>query len=592
MTALTAIGLGQNTIRSRKPRPFIANVFSLKLFSVSISNKRMRDKSNSLNFYYLAVLLLVSSTISVYAQVIVAPKPPQASAATDVVGFIFQNPTNQSLPAQHIVFGHPFGIGQLTTAASSVVVLATSSTVDVPMQISVKATHSDGSVKHAILVAQQPSIDADDSLDLMLTTTTPSNVGYIVDLNNFPSSSVSVSVSLTRPSTQTFNVDISQALQTALSSNSVSYFFEGPLATQARVVLPVVSSFRMAFDVTLFSDNSYSVDIQYLNDIAMSPTGGTVVYDTTITFNGQTVHSALNLTHYQYQTWHFVHHSNQEPRVNVQYDVLGLIQANVIQPYNYTNGINEALATDAKNNMNSPTWGQPFDSYGVEKYMPMTGGRADIGPFPLWTAAWIISQNDYLRQHMLGWGEAAGSTPLNYFAKNQSRWLNVFDYPNIWLDTRCNGYTTCPTQFTEELTWSLDISHFPNMAYIPYLTTGRRYYLDRMEAAATWVTNSYWYASRNLYGSTELGLLYGQQLRGAAWGLREIVLASYISPDDSPMHNYYDKSIFNHMSWLNNQTAEWQSLTGECYGVMLSFDYRNGYEFLLPPWQADFFAST
>ncbi len=538
----------------------------------------------------LALLLcLLCAVISTNAQVIVAPTPPQPSAATDIVGFILQNPTNQSLPGQYIVFGHPFGKGQLKTSDSSFVVQATGSAT-VPVQISVKATHSDGSVKHAVLIAQQPSLGADESLTLMLTSTGASNVGSTVDLKNFPSTSVSVSLSITQPATQSFNVDVSQALKDALSANSVSYFFQGPLATQGRVILPVVSSFRMALDITLFSDNSYSVDIQYLNDIAMSPVGGTTVYSTTITANGGTVYNAAELTHYQYQTWHYVYYSNQEPLVNVQYDVLSLIQSSAIQPYNYTRGINQGLVNNAINNINSPTWGQPFDNYGVTKYMPTTGGRPDIGPLPLYTAAWVISQNNDIRRYVLGWGEAAGSTPLNLFAKNESRWLNVFDYPKLWLDGRCNPYSVCPTQFSAESTWALDTAHLPNLAFVPYMITGRRYYLDRMEAVAAWVASATWDALRRQNTDVEMGLLYGEQLRGAAWGLREVVYASYISPDDTALRNYYDKMIFYHLSWLNNQTDSWTAQTGECYGVMLAFSYGN--DFTIPPWQTDFFAST
>ncbi len=538
----------------------------------------------------LALVLCLCAIISINAQVIIAPTPPQPSSSTEVVGFIFQNPTNQSLPAQHIVFGHPFVEGRLKTASSVAVVQATSGSSSVPVQISVKATHTDGSVKHAVLVAQQPSLDADSSLPLMLTTKSASNIGSTVDLGKFPSASVTISMTITQPASQTFNVDVSSALKTALSSNSVSYFFQGPMATQGRIILPVVSSFRLALDITLFSDGSYSVDIQYLNDIAMAPVGGTIVYSTTIASNVKTVYSAADLTHYQYQTWHYVYYSNQEPLVNVQFDVLSLIQTNAIPPYNYTRGINEGLVTFTMNSIDSDTWGQPFDNYGVTKAMPMTGGRADLGPLPLYTTAWIISQNNYIRQYMLGWGEAAGSTPLNYFAKNESRWLNVFDYPRLWLDTRCISYSICPTQFTEENTWQLDTAHLPNLAFVPYMITGRRYYLDRMEAVAAWVASTTWDALRRQGGEAEMGLLYGEQLRGAAWGLREVVYAKYISPDDTPMRSYYDKMVFNHLSWLNNQTDSWTAKTGEVYGIMLAFAY--GGDFIVPPWQTDFFAST
>lgn len=84
-----------------------------------------------------SLLCLLCAVLSINAQVIVAPTPPRPSAGTDIVGFILQNPTNQSLPGQHIVFGHPFGKGQVKTTDPSVVVQATGSST-ISVQISVK----------------------------------------------------------------------------------------------------------------------------------------------------------------------------------------------------------------------------------------------------------------------------------------------------------------------------------------------------------------------------------------------------------------------------------------------------------------------
>lgn len=53
-----------------------------------------------------------------------------------------------------------------------------------------------------------------------------------------------------------------------------------------------------------------------------------------------------NLQNFQYQGFHEYVCSNGESNVNVQFDLLNLIRARAITPYNYTNGVYQSSIDD------------------------------------------------------------------------------------------------------------------------------------------------------------------------------------------------------------------------------------------------------
>jgi hypothetical protein len=79
------------------------------------------------------------------------------------------------------------------------------------------------------------------------------------------------------------------------------------------------------------------------------------------------------------------------------------------------------------------------------------------------------------------------------------------------------------------------------------------------------------------------------QVRGAAWSLRQIDEAAWASPDGSPEHTYFAAVAQQNWSWLVAQIPAWTVQQGEAHG-WLPGDY--GAAGALPPWQQDYFAST
>ena len=117
--------------------------------------------------------------------------------------------------------------------------------------------------------------------------------------------------------------------------------------------------------------------------------------------------------------------------------------------------------------------------------MPTTGGRPDIGPTTEANARWLITQDASAANYALAQAQAAGSIPWHYYDTAKGHYLSVADYPKLWIDQRG---TVRPAQIAgDELGWTTDRAHSPDVSYVAWLLTGDRYHLDMLNAQATWV---------------------------------------------------------------------------------------------------------
>ena len=127
--------------------------------------------------------------------------------------------------------------------------------------------------------------------------------------------------------------------------------------------------------------------------------------------------------------------------------------------------------------MQDPSWGAPLSNNGVEKGMPTTGDRQDIGWLPGPHSIWytysffcllfcsllvsrsfalnfllliifvhsllffllfirFVSQSWTAKKYMMGWGDASHAVPWNYYVNTTGHYLNFWDIPNV-RDIRC-----------------------------------------------------------------------------------------------------------------------------------------------------------
>lgn len=498
-----------------------------------------------------------------------------------------QNTHTSALSAHEITFGMVFQQGQVAAGRQLV---ATVNGQTVPVQMDVKTTFADGSARTAVLTMMQPALAAVSSAEVRFSATTASAPAAL-DLTAALSKGYDVSVTLTMAGGSAQKFDVGALLRQALANGSASYWLHGAQATQARFSVPVSGSFRLTFDVTAFQDGTFKTDAQFNNDLAMQAVGGPVTYDVTISQNGQTAFSQSGLSQVQYQTWHHVLWSNGAPQVNIQQDVRALENTGAILPYDLSTGVSQTIFNAQANTMTAAGWGDPLSPNGVTQNMPMTGGRADIGPTTVANTVWLMTQDQRAAQYALGQADAAGAVPWHFFDPQTGQYLGVTQYPTLWTDPR--GGTGAPGGLTQQVDptkasgWSPDSAHQPNLSYVAHLMTGDRYYLDQLNAQASYSIMSVW----NYWRHDGLGLVANgeNQVRGQAWSLREVDDAAFANPDGSPEKAYFTQISNNNWSYLVSQIPVWTAQQGEAHGWIPGSYGNYG---ATAPWQQDFFVST
>lgn len=456
-------------------------------------------------------------------------------------------------------------------------------------QMDVKTTYADGSVKMAVLTAERPNLSPGASAAIILTATPGQAAPTALDMVNGLAGHQAIIV-LGGAGT----IDVLAALRDALAHGTASFWQQGALVSQARVEIDGAGSQRIVIDVAVFAHGGITLDVQIANDGAMGPSGGRVAQDVSIILDGrQVAHETLDQG--QYQNWHAGFSSDGanggqglgDPAagwLNIRHDIAALEATGAVANYNLSGGVAESLLQGYAAAAQAPGWEAPLGTHGVATYMPGTGGRSDIGFTTAPNAAWLISQDPRAAALAIGQAETASAVPWHMWDARHDTWLGTNTDPALWIDPRA---TTALTQAPDGRTgWTLDSAHQPDLSFVPYVLTGERWMLDNLQAQAAWNILAQWPVSRG--GDTDL-VVRGNQVRGAAWSLRQIDEAAWASPDGSPEHTYFAAASAANWSWLVAQIPSWTAQQGEVHG-WLPGDY--GTPGALPPWQQDYFAST
>ena len=540
------------------------------------------------------------------AQVVHLPSVPRPANAEQVVGANLQNPTGSALPPHAVQLGQAFRQGDLP--ANMGLAAAVNGAI-VPTQIDIKTRYPDGSARFGVITVMAPSL-APGSTNPAIFSKAASGEGAI-SLAAMPGYSFVVTINVTGGATGSLRFDAAQLLSQAVAAGRVSYWRQGPVVTEGRIETPVASSMRLVFDIAKYRDGSYSTEVQFDNDAAMTATGGTLSYTTTISQNGTTVYQSPPLTHYQYQQWHKAFWTNSAPGVNVQRDIDYLERIGAIQNYDLSAGVSSSVFTTFDAAMAHGDWTAPFGSKyasgftftnGVTMGMGTTGGRGDIGPETEVNSTWLMTQNATAAKIALLQSETAANIPWHTWDVCHHTWVNTEHYPNLWADTRggkgspCDPASGALTQWTSAGPaddccsvangWVIDTAHQPELSYVPFLMTGIRYHLDQLNAVVsfdemnTWPTGEY---GDGRYAGQGLIVTGNAQIRASAWMLRGIVAAAYINPDGTPEKSYAAKMQENNTRYLVNHMAAWQTAQGESHGWLHAVSR---------PWMNDFFAMS
>ena len=477
------------------------------------------------------------------------------------------------------VFGQAFRPGEIPAGAGLSARLADGRVL--PAQIDVKNRHADGSARLAVVALACPAMARGARLGLVLGAgaATPGAV---------PAPGMHQAVL----ELGAWRVDLLAAFRAVARP-----WQQGPLAVQARLAVAVptqaagVASLRLVADVALRADGTLWVDAWLRNDIAMRPGGGEARYTARLLLDG-VAHETAIARHHQYTGWGRLRGTGPAPP-RVRHDAGQLADAAAVARYDVTTIIDEALLARMAQAMAAPDWATPFSPRHITQDMHRPGGRADIGPATMPQAAWLISGDARAAAFASGQAEAAGGIPWHYWDPAAGTWLDTNRWPRLWSDGRGGAPPGGLLQpIAADTGWACDSAHQPDLCFVPFLLTGRRAFLDNLQAQASWCVIG---QSPRVRGAAPgpLGeganVVRGAQVRGAAWSLRQLENAAWASPDDDLARPWLRASADGNWAWIQSMIPTWTAQQGDAHG-WIPGEY--GTPGVLPPWQQDYFAST
>jgi hypothetical protein len=192
------------------------------------------------------------------------------------------------------------------------------------------------------------------------------------------------------------------------------------------------------------------------------------------------------------------------------------------------------------------------------------GGRQELAPYPDWAAQYLVHRREDQLEYVLRQGELAGSFGIHIKEPDGRRLISIDQHPAFWLDGRADPDGR-PRNGLKGRAEPGDNAHQPSMAYIPYLVTGDRFYLDEMQYWANFCLLSTFQDSHSNARAGSQGLLGYNEVRGIGWALRNLADAAAYSPDGDPYKAYFTQKVQNNLSWLDGYARSTQTPLGALF---------------------------
>lgn len=523
--------------------------------------------------------------------------PPPVGAGGTVTDIKVQNLASSAQSNVPFTFGQVFPPGALLKTETLAGKLPDGSLIN--LQVEAKATHADGSVRHAVVTGVLPSLGALATETILLIKASGSSTSSPVSspqalLNSGFGAVVTVNLGGTIYTASANEPLAANKYKSWLSGPYVNEFLVvAPLKTSSGVVHPHLSA---RFDIRAYTGlNKARVDVILENAWSYEPAPQNFTYNVQVHVGGQLAYSKSSLKHYHHARWKKTFWWGANPNVHLKHNVNYLIQSRALPNYDQSVLISDSTLAGLQNEM-TPARAEPM-AFGIaQPYMPMTGGRLDLGLNPGWAVSYLLTQDVRAKNVTLTQADLSGSWSMHYRDKLEDHPHSIVDYPysgkNAAAGDKFNPVTKQSEAFPEctgdcDIGGVPDTSHSPNFAYIPYLVTGDHYYLEELLFWAGYVVHHI----HPTYREFEKGIVKEEQLRGQGWAIRLLGEAGYITPDNHPLKSDF-KQIVNHnldyynTNYTNNPNAN--SLGVITNGYTIEYNSGRG----IAPWQDDFFTQA
>lgn len=523
----------------------------------------------------------ISDGLVISAFLLLVAKPAAAQDAIVTYGLLNRSSTVAN--AVPVTFGAVFAPGDVPAGRSLEAVDEAGHVI--PIQVDVKAKNPDGSLRHAVVTGIIPRLGAHGQDDLSLKAAPPAAAARAVSIADLPKN-LDATVTLKLPGRT-----LSASLAQAISSSKPFVWLNGPLVSEWFFSIPFQDGkgVRDRQLTARFGVRSYGagrplrIEVVVENGWTFVPHPSDVGYDAEITLRGQTVYSQKDMVHYSHARWRKVFWWDDEPEIYVKPDLKYLKKTRIISNYDPALRIPDRVVASLYAKYQAADNG-PMGASIVTKYMPMTGGRMDIGPLPAYTVVWLLTMDPRAYDIVRSVGDTSGSWPIHYRNEKTGRPVTVAEYPFISTHGNLIGQGPTPLPLVDHGKFPLlplhpDPAHQPSLAFIPYVVTGDYYYLEELQFWTEW--NVFGTAPENR--GMDKGLVKWDQVRAQAWSLRTLAQTAFITPENDSLKKTLLRQLKANIDWYN------QNYTNNPNANKLHFalpPVRGPIE--VSPWQDDF----
>lgn len=183
----------------------------------------------------------------------------------------------------------------------------------------------------------------------------------------------------------------------------------------------------------------------------------------------------------------------------------------------------------------------PLQQGNYANEMGMGGYQSAIGLLPEWDVLYLASNNPRAYAGVMSNAYGAGRFGIHYRDETTQRPLRFSSYPNLVTNGGAStgiGNTgassketyTPVAQGTTPPTW--DSPHHPSLGFTAYLLTGRFYFMEEVQFAATVNFLKNTDVQRKFSGGVFQSSAGANTTRGAAWAIRTLAQAACVTPDN------------------------------------------------------------
>ena len=423
------------------------------------------------------------------------------------------------------------------------------------VQVDVKRRYDDGSVRFAVISTRLARLPAGGKVALAKADGKPvPPQGAVISPADLLKTDFDAVVALKFPDATVRSASARKLLE--LAGDKAPAWLCGPIASEWLLRGPPVDErgkpdedLNVQFQIRAYADGG-PVRVSVVVENCWDHWAGNIRYDATVSIGGRQVFSQSAVDHRRLSRWRKVFwfsSAGRDPGVHVAHDLAYLSATGAVPHYDRTLPPPEpSRATQQQLRMEGPRW-QITGHGSLTAYMPTTGGRPEIAPYPTWTVRYLLGMDPRQKALMLANGDRAGCWPIHVRSRQTGRIMTIDQRPQFWLDARGKDRPQWkPDRHPPHATQARltpDLAHQGSFAYVPYLVTGDFYYLEEAYFWGNYCLLATWPHPRR----DAEGILSGQ-IRGNAWSLRNMADAAWIAPDEDPEAKYFKQKIGNNIA--------------------------------------------